>query len=285
MGYNHAITTNRKGFVMDDTILHKIKSLPPLDETVLEIQRICTDKNSSLGELVKVVESDPMLTANILKSANSPLYGFSREIKSISHAISLFGMATVRGFALSSAIKQSMQINLSPYRLSNSHFQEISTLQSALMFNWYSKVDRELLDILVPASFMMEVGKVVLSHVLLEKGADSAFSTAISGIKTIQELSSLEFEIHGITNEEVTAKIFEQWNLETELLEAIRFSTDADLAPKKIRPLALALQVVKTAANIFSQCSDDSIQQAVELLQKHGLDTTQFLQATEKLNQ
>ena len=88
---------------MDESILKKIKALPPLDDTILKIQRICVDKNSSLADLVKVVESDPMLTANILKSSNSPLYGFSREIKNISHAVSLFGMATVRGFALSSA--------------------------------------------------------------------------------------------------------------------------------------------------------------------------------------
>ena len=53
---------------MDENILKKIKSLPPLDDTVLKIQRICVDKNSSLADLVKVVESDPMLTANILKS-------------------------------------------------------------------------------------------------------------------------------------------------------------------------------------------------------------------------
>jgi len=282
MRYNHVIT-NHKGFVMDETILRKIKSLPPLDETILEIQRICTDKNSSLGELVKVVESDPMLTANILKSANSPLYGFSREIKSISHAISLFGMATVRGFALSSAIKQNMKIDLSPYGISNAKFQEVSTIQSSLMFNWYSKVNRELLDILVPASFMMEVGKVVLSHVLLEKGTDSAFKNALKPVKSIQELSSLEFETHGIANEEVTAKIFEQWNLETELLEAIRFSTDAHLAPDNIRPLALALQAVKTAANIFEQCSEVSINQALTLLQKHNLDPVQFLEATKKI--
>ena len=54
---------------MDSSILKKIKALPPLDDTVMQIQRICTDKNSSLNDLVKVVEGDPMLTANILKSS------------------------------------------------------------------------------------------------------------------------------------------------------------------------------------------------------------------------
>lgn len=270
---------------MDAIILHKIKSLPPLDETVSKIQTICVDKNSSLNDLVKVVENDPMLTANILKSANSPLYGFSREIKNISHAISLFGMATIRGFALSSAIRRNIKIDLSPYGINNSKFLEISTLQSALMFNWYTKVNRELLDILVPASFMMEVGKVVLSHVALEKKIDQDFLQKIKNIKTVQELSELEIKTHGITSEEVTAKIFEQWNLEIELVEAIRFSTSSNLAPSNIHPFATALEVVKTVINMLSQCSEDSMVKAKELLEANDLDIELFEQSVKKLTE
>ncbi|MBN2963800.1 HDOD domain-containing protein [Sulfurospirillum sp. T05] len=268
---------------MDETILKKIKSLPPLDDTILKIQRICTDKNSSLNDLVKVVESDPMLTANILKSSNSPLYGFSREIKNISHAISLFGMATVRGFALSSAIKQSMKINLTPYNITNGRFLEISTYQSALMFNWYTKVDRSLLDILLPASFLMEVGKVVLANVLMDKNTFEPFLAKIKTIRTLEELSVLERETHGITSEEVTAKIFEQWNLEAELGEAIRFSSNASNAPSAIAPLARPLHVVKTTVNVFDQLSLTSTQNATALLDTYGFGLELFNEAAQKV--
>jgi HD-like signal output (HDOD) protein len=269
---------------MDENILRKIKSLPPLDDTILKIQRICTDKNSSLGDLVKVVESDPMLTANILKSSNSPLYGFSREIKSISHAVSLFGMATVRGFALSSAIKQSMKINLTPYNITNAGFLEISTYQSALMFNWYSKVDRSMLDILVPASFLMEVGKVVLANVLMDKKTHEPFLEKIKTVRTPKELSELEKETHGIANEEVTAKIFEQWNLEVELVEAIRYSVEINEAPEHIRPLSLALNVVKTAVNVFDQLTPLSVANATEVAKDQGFDVALFEAAVKKVS-
>lgn len=268
---------------MDETILKKIKSLPPLDDTILKIQRICTDKNSSLNDLVKVVESDPMLTANILKSSNSPLYGFSREIKNISHAISLFGMATVRGFALSSAIKQSMKINLTPYNITNGRFLEISTYQSALMFNWYTKVDHSLLDILLPASFLMEVGKVVLANILMDKNAYAPFLANIKTIRTLPELSMLEYNTYGITSEEVTAKIFEQWNLEAELVDAIRFSNNVDNAPIAIQPLARALHVVKTSVNVFDQLSLISTQNAKALVDVYGFDPILFDEAIQKV--
>lgn len=270
---------------MDENILKKIKALPPLDDTVLKIQRICVDKNSSLADLVKVVECDPMLTANILKSSNSPLYGFSREIKNISHAVSLFGMATVRGFALSSAIKQNIKIDLTPYRISNTTFLDISTLQSTFMFKWYSKVNKAMLDVLQPAAFMMEVGKIIIAHELIEQQKNEAFQTALALIKAPHELSALEKEYVGFSNEEITTKIFEQWNLESELVESIKFSNDPFEAAEHIKAFSAALNVVKNSINIFGQLDDASIARSLKLLDEYGLNHEPFLQTIEQFRQ
>lgn len=270
---------------MESSIIKKIKALPPLDDTIIKIQRICTDKNSSLNDLVKVVEGDPMLTANILKSSNSPLYGFSREIKNISHAISLFGMATIRGFALSSAIKQNIKIDLTPYNISNQYFLDTSVAQSALMFNWYAKVSRDMLDILVPAAFMMEVGKIVIANELIELGKKEEFISKMASLSSPQELSALEAEIVGFSNEEITSKIFEQWNLESELVDAINYSNNPNEAPDHIKPYASALLIIKTCVNIFDKLSDKSISKALELLSQNDLDQEVFLAAIEKVKQ
>ncbi len=270
---------------MDSNILKKIKALPPLDDTIMKIQRICTDKNSSLNDLVKVVEGDPMLTANILKSSNSPLYGFSREIKNISHAISLFGMATIRGFALSSAIKQNIKINLSPYDLTNAKFLEISVAQSALTFNWFSKVDTQMLDILLPASFMMEVGKIIIANELIEQNKNEDFLIGLKKINTPSELSALENEAVGFSNEEITAKIFEQWNLEPELVDTIRYSNSPLNADEHIRPYATTLLIIKKCINIFGQFEDKDISSSLEMLASNNLNQEVFLNAIEKVKQ
>ncbi len=269
---------------MDNTIIKKIKSLPPLDDTVLMIQRIATDKNSSMQDLVKVVERDPMLTANILKSANSPLYGFSKEIKNIGHAISLFGMATIRGFALSSAIKDNIKINLEPYGLSNQSFLDISTVQSVLMFKWYSRVNRSMLDILQPASFMMEVGKLIISHELIEQGKDKDFKNTLQENRTLENLSKLEQDMVGFTNEEITAKIFEQWNLESELIESIQFSNDPFLASEYIQDFSKALHIVKYSANIFGLLKEEQKQNSLDLIKEYGLNPDAYLKAMEQLD-
>ncbi len=269
---------------MDNNIIKKIKSLPPLDDTVVMIQRISTDKNSSMHDLVKVVEKDPMLTANILKSANSPLYGFSKEIKNIGHAISLFGMATIRGFALSSAIKDNIKINLKPYDIDNHKFLDISTVQSVLMFKWYSRVNRSMLDVLQPASFMMEVGKLIISHELIEQGNSNEFKSTLRKDNSLENLAKLEVEMVGFTNEVITAKIFEQWNLESELIESIEFSNSPFLASEYIQDFAKALHVIKNSANIFGILRDEQKENSINLINEYGLDPAPYEKALEQLD-
>ena len=268
---------------MNESILKKIKTLPPLDDTVIQIQRIHADENSSINDLTKVVEKDPMLTANILRSANSPLYGFSQEITTIARAISLFGMATIRGFALSSAIRKSFSINLEPYSITGQDFLNISIMQNTLMYHWYSKINPKKLEVLSPASFMLEVGKIVLAHELVENNQDIEFKEKIKKITGSVDLALLETEIFDMTNEEVTAKIFEQWNLETELINSILYSNNPEEAPDHIKEYARALKVVKTAVNIFNQLDDLSINDATLLINEYGFERDTFLMAVSKV--
>ena len=268
---------------MNESILKKIKTLPPLDDTVIQIQRIHADENSSINDLTKVVEKDPMLTANILRSANSPLYGFSQEITTIARAISLFGMATIRGFALSSAIRKSFSINLEPYSITGQDFLNISIMQNTLMYHWYSKINPKKLEVLSPASFMLEVGKIVLAHELVENNQDIEFKEKIKKITGSVDLALLETEIFDMTNEEVTAKIFEQWNLETELINSILYSNNPEEAPDHIKEYARALKVVKTAVNIFNQLDDVSVNNATLLINAYGFERDTFLMAVSKV--
>ena len=269
--------------LMNESILKKIKTLPPLDDTVIQIQRIHADENSSINDLTKVVEKDPMLTANILRSANSPLYGFSQEITTIARAISLFGMATIRGFALSSAIRKSFSINLEPYSITGQDFLNISIMQNTLMYHWYSKINPKKLEVLSPASFMLEVGKIVLAHELVENNQDIEFKEKIKKITGSVDLALLETEIFDMTNEEVTAKIFEQWNLETELINSILYSNNPEEAPDHIKEYARALKVVKTAVNIFNQLDDVSVNNATLLINEYGFERDTFLMAVSKV--
>lgn len=265
---------------MRDSIISTINSLPPLPESVIKIQQVCNDPEGSISDIVKIVEKDPMLTANLLKSANSPLYGFSREITSVAQAVSLFGMATVRGFALSSTIRNHMPIDVSPYGLSVAQFASLSQLQSALMIGWYSKVNRTLMDILAPASFLCEIGRIIIAKEILSEGNKDKFKAALDSGNKVE---AVEQEFIQTSSEEVTAKMFDHWKLEATMVHAIAGTIDPKNCEPEIMPYAYALKIVRTATDLRAPLSEENIELAMGICQEAKLDGALFKEEALKL--
>ncbi len=258
---------------MSDTLETAIKSLPPLPSSLSELNEICNDPNAGIGRLTAIVQKDPMLTANLLKAANSPLYGFSREINSVTQAVSLFGMATVKGFAIASSVKNTLKINLSPYGISIDDFSNISQLHNKLMTDWYKTVDPKMLDTLSPASFLLGVGKIVISDRLINSGKDAEFTARL---KELGAAAQAEKEFFGIAAAGVSSMVFDHWKFDTDLVQAIKYSDDYKQAPENIRAYALALNAIRVAVPFMGGISDESIEQSALILAENEMDTKAF---------
>lgn len=270
---------------MDEAILKKIKSLPPMPESVHKIQAICNDPDAGVSDLIEIVEKDPTLTANLLKAANSPLYGFSREIKSAAQAVSLFGMATVKGFAIASAVRSSFKMDLAPYNMSSAQFIHISDLQNGITIKWYKKVNKDLLDVLASTSFLLEIGKVILADYVKKISKTNEFKKKITGEgeETPQEIVDIEKEFFGVTSEEVAAQIFEHWNFESKMVDTMKYVNNPDEADDEIKALVAPLLVVKKAVNIRECLTENSLQAAHAVIEQYGLSADGFESAIEDM--
>jgi len=258
-----------------EIILDKVKAFPPLDDTVNQVMAVCNDVESSVSDLAKVVKSDPMTTTNILKAANSPLYGFSREIKSIEQAVSIFGMETVKGFAFSSFLQKKPDLDLSPYGIDAKDFASISEQQNAFVAKWY-KGKRAKLDMLVLPSFLMEIGKIVLASLVIEHGKKDEFKALVEQVKTLEDMHNLEKKVFGITNEEVTAILLSDWNFDPVMYNAIKYINNPAEADEDVREYAQILQVVKTVVTTQPLDLDTNLPKALALVENYKLDKAKF---------
>ncbi|QOP44089.1 HDOD domain-containing protein [Sulfurimonas sediminis] len=265
---------------MTEDILKKIKQLPPLPESALQIEKVYKDPNSTFNDMAKILEKDPLLTADILKAANSPLYGFSREINAISQAVGLFGMGTVRGFALASIVKKSFALDLSPYGITNEMFSELSKKQHALTTAWCLKRENRLMGILSPAAFLVEIGKVLIAQQIITDKKEAEFKAAM---QELQDVEAAEKEIVGVDTPEVSATIFAQWKFEEGLVDVIRNCQNPDAAKEEDKKAAQILHVVRITVPINGIITNESIQAAKELIEKYGLDMESFDQALEHI--
>ena len=263
---------------MTEEILKKIKQLPPLPESAMQIEAVYQDPDSSFNDMVKILEKDPLLTADILKAANSPLYGFSREINAIAQAVGLFGMGTVRGFALASIVKKSFSLDLAAYGISNDMFSNLSKKQHGLMTAWCLRKENRLLGVLSPAAFLVEIGKVLIAQQIMADGKQEAFRDALAELGDVE---AAEREIVGTDTPEVSATIFAQWKFEEKLVDVIRNCQNPEKAAQEdIRP-AQILNVVRVTVPINGQITDASIAAAKELIVQYGLDMDSFDTAIE----
>lgn len=268
--------------MIKDKILNSVKTLPPLNENIQKIYAICSDENSSLKDLSAVVEKDSMLTANILKSANSPLYGFSREITNVGNAINLFGMATVKGFAMASAARNSFKLNLEAYGIGEGDFLNISTAQNSIALNWLKSAPSDISNIVVPASFLLEIGKVVIASELYANKMHQDFNARLKAIKTIDELRNLELDFVGISNEEVASIIFDKWKLDAEIVDAIFYSSSPNEANGMAQTTSRYLFIIKHLINIFHMLDDNAKISAVLQAKNYGFDTNMLEKAIAK---
>jgi len=266
---------------MTEEILKKIKQLPPLPESAMQIEAVYQDPDSSFNDMVKILEKDPLLTADILKAANSPLYGFSREINAISQAVGLFGMGTVRGFALASIVKKSFALDLSPYGISNDMFSMLSKKQHGLMTAWCIRKENRLLGVLSPAAFLVEIGKVLIAQQIMSDGKEEEFRNAL---QELGDVEAAERQIIGVDTPEVSATIFSQWKFEEGLVDVIKNCQNPENAQDEDQRAASILHVVRIAVPINGVITENSIQAAKDLVNKYSLDMESFEKALENAN-
>ncbi len=78
--------------------------LPALPQSAIRLLELSQDADNGPAEFACPIESDPGLAAQVLRFVNSSYFGFSREISSVRHAITLVGVRTIKNFALWSAV-------------------------------------------------------------------------------------------------------------------------------------------------------------------------------------
>lgn len=271
---------------MNTILKEKIKQLPALPESAIKLEAIYHDPNSTFDDMVKVLEIDPLLTADILKAANSPLYGFTREISSITQAVGLFGMGTIRGFALAMIVKKSFDLNLSPYGISNTQFSDLSKAQNALSVTWCLRKKPHLMGLLSPASFLIEIGKVMISQTVLDEGKADEFKEKIKEkIKATKSLRSIEEEFVETHTAEVSADIFNHWKFETDMITLIRNVGEPELCEdEKIKEASKILHVIRVATGIDGVFTTENLTKARELIAQYKLDLESFDAAIEKMS-
>ena len=252
-------------------IVDKINNLSPMfPETLKEIENFRKKEKHEVEELIKIIEKDTLLIANLLKIVNSPMFGFRSKVETLSRAINLLGMNFTIAIAISQSIKDSFNTNLKAYAISSNDFMNSSILSLIFARLWMDEINYKYKEDILLGTILQEIGKFVISEIVLENGMDMEF------IKDIElgcnEISCIEKKYLNITTSQVTAQIFRYWGLSENLIKMIEFVDDIDNCPIEDKQKAQFLNVIKTLFNVNSVMSDKSVEKGLKKAKDFGLD-------------
>jgi HD-like signal output (HDOD) protein len=266
---------------MKQELIKEIELIPMLPESILKIEKVYADPESSIQDMSAALQSDPVMVANILKIANSPLYGFSREIKDISQAVSLYGKDTIRSFAINIAANVCVPVNVEPYNISVNGYVKKAQVQNALITSWLSKVDRNALSLLSPASFLVEIGKIIISQYLVKNDLAEAFRADVNQSHSFEKS---ELNLCGSRSYDVAATIFFNWNFNSDLVHLVRYADDPeDALDDETKNLAKYLKVAKSVVTFNGEITEESKKRAATLIEEYELNFDTFEEALGKV--
>ena len=262
---------------MINEITRKIDALPPLPQTLVNLKKFKEKSVQEPIELLKILEKDPLILATLLKISNSAMFGFRNKVESAQNAIELMGINFTLSIAFGSAIKSTLNTNLSAYNLTSDQFIDLASMSTNLLNKWLSKEDVILRDKLLLPVFLQDIGKFILSDLAEEKSISFDFYSKIKN--DFEKIDDLELEYFNITTTNVSASMFEQWKLDSNLISIIENISNLENCPKEYLKEAQVLSIIRILTNCIDPLSKKSIEMALSKAKEYKFDTKYLQEA------
>lgn len=190
-----------------------------LSTTAIKVLRICNEANTCANTLNRVISLDPVLTGRVLQLINSAYYSLPSKVNSLTRAIILLGINTVKNVVLSFALFESFSKRDAFRAFSADGFwaHSLSVAAAAkLLADRHGVPFAEREDYFV-AGLMHDIGKVPLNHLFTEDYRRAAeWARAVDASTCAGEQAVI-----GIDHGKVGEVIAKKWELSPALGDAL----------------------------------------------------------------
>lgn len=201
--------------------VRRIKNLPTVPGVVRKISKMVENPDTTPNEVGRLISQDQVLSAKVLRMANSAFFGMSRKISSITQALIVLGFDVVKGLVLSSSVFDLMKKSMDGLW---EHSMGCAAAAGALAH----RLERKDAEEILLAGLLHDLGKVVL---ILEMPQETAQITAAAR-KAKVSFYEAENKILDFNHGDVGLWLAEHWNLPETLADPMRYHHQPHLAQK-----------------------------------------------------
>ena len=208
-------------------IAQNVLSLPALPTIIAKMIELIDNPRTSASQLTKLISTDQVLTAKILKLANSAFYGFPRRIGTVNLAIVVLGFDTIKDLGLSVSIIDRFKQRDTNSSFDMSRFWEHSIACGVIAKLLARNVRIRITGEMFVAGLLHDIGKLVLSQYFSKEFEEISDRILQYG----ESFHQAEHKVLGTGHAVIGSWLAEKWNLPAQLVETIAFHHDPENAP------------------------------------------------------
>jgi diguanylate cyclase (GGDEF)-like protein len=234
---------------MNENLINRIKqcpNLPSLPSIAMQVLDLAGKADVDIAEIARIISKDPALSTKILRTVNSSFYGRSQHVSTISHALVILGLQSVKTLVLGF----SLVMNLSKSK--NKGFKHLNYWRRSIFAATAARTIAKKINLVQQeeaflAALLQDIGMLVLDQILGEQ-----YSAICERSATHQELFTNEQAELGATHCDVGIYLAEQWKLPPILVSTIGGSHDASrVTDPALQKLTQVVQLSGSCADVF----------------------------------
>jgi HD-like signal output (HDOD) protein len=250
-----------------------------LPDTVLRLQKLMADQHSNLDEMAELVSFDPVLSAKLLRTANSAMYRFPTEVETVTKAIQVVGTLSMYDLVIGHSVTKAFAA-CDRERINLEQFWEVSVhcgLLAKYLAEWMGQRQTEKWFV---CGLLHNIGELVVRQAKPEYGIQCA-----ELIKS-QPPQQKQKEILGFTYFELGAALLQYWGIPDSLFTLIASlaetlnPTDSSNIESNILKVAYLLMLEVNYPKLYPQ----GTQFSPELMETMGLDQAAIDEVVNKAN-
>jgi two-component system, cell cycle response regulator len=235
---------------MNEQIAQRIRqcnNLPSLPAIAVQVLELAQKEDADIGEIARIISKDPALSGKILRTVNSSFYARSQNVSTISHALVILGLQSVKTLVLGF----SLVTNLS--KTKSQGFHHVTYWRRSIYSATAARVIAQKIGVLQQeeaflAALLNDIGMLVLDTALGDQ-----YGCVHAQVKSHAQLMSAEQQMLGTTHAEVGGMIAAQWKLPPILTEPIaHHHTPQAVTDPQLKKLAEITWVAGLCAEVFA---------------------------------
>ena len=234
---------------MNDQLAAKIQAapnLPSVPAIALQVLDLTQKPEADIAQIARVISKDPALSGKILRTVNSSFYGRSHNVGTISHALVILGLQSVKTLVLGFSLVAHLSKDR-PKCFDHVAYWKRSVTAATAARAFAARINLVQQEEAFLASLLSDIGMLALDQVLGE-----TYGQVCAGVTSHGALCAAEQAAIGATHAEVGGVLAEMWKLPVMLAVPIaNHHAPAAVTDGSLRKLAELVYVAGRCADVY----------------------------------